>query len=739
MQCGFWGLGLIFSLGGLEVQTFDASQALGSLVPAPYVSRPRVPGPTPVQPDTVYRSEVLPSVTLVGEDLAGNQLSLPDALGAQLFLGKKSDLVVLDRLPVPVVTQSMRQVLAKVPGLHVWESDPSGIQTGIAARGLSPNRSWEFNVRQNGADIAADPMGYPEAYYTPPLQAVQRIQVVRGSGALQYGPQFGGTVDYILRDGSQQQQRWAGEGIQSLGSYGLMNTFVGVGGKFKKAHGYAFVDRRTGKGWRANSTFETLALHANGTLRLGKGTTLRAELTHYAMVSQQPGGLTDAALFEDPSVSWRARNWFSTPWNTAQVRVVQELPRNGRWETSVFGTAAARKSVGFLAPLTLPDTLNKQTGAHAAREVAVDRYAYAAVESRWLQPVGNHLVSAGIRAYSGTTDRRQKGLGAAGAAADFVPIGAFGTHLVFGSQSASAFAEWALRWRKWSVVPGFRVEALRTTGVALPKSRAVPLGGIALSRKGRAGEAYANWTQNYRPLLFSELGAAAVDEAVDPLLKDATGSISEAGYRLRSKGWQVDFTAFHLRVNNRVGRIRQTLPDGSEQLLRTNTGGSRAVGLEFLVDGNAFPARWNRWAAPVFASGTVQQVRYTNGSFAGNRVENAPGSLVRAGLGVEHRWGPVAARRTASLHLQWSAVGAVYTDAANTEAPNAAATVGRIPNYNLLDISAQFKPTPSVYLKIGVQNATNVRYFTRRAGGYPGPGALPGDGRLGVATLGVNF
>lgn len=77
--------------------------------------------------------------------------------------------------------------------------------------------------------------------------------------------------------------------------------------------------------------------------------------------------------------------------------------------------------------------------------------------------------------------------------------------------------------------------------------------------------------------------------------------------------------------------------------------------------------------------------------------------------------------------------------AANTKAPNAAATVGRIPNYNLLDISAQLKPTPSVYLKLALQNATNVRYFTRRAGGYPGPGALPGDGRLGVATFGVRF
>ena len=68
--------------------------------------------------------------------------------------------------------------------------------------GLSPNRSWDFNVRQNGYDISADPYGYPEAYYNPQLQAVQRIEIVRGHGALQYGPQFGGMVNYILRNGS---------------------------------------------------------------------------------------------------------------------------------------------------------------------------------------------------------------------------------------------------------------------------------------------------------------------------------------------------------------------------------------------------------------------------------------------------------------------------------------------------------------------------------------------------------
>lgn len=702
-------------------------------------SSPQRPYPNSAS-DTVYRTEVLPVVTLVGAGETNERTYLPDAVGAQLFVGKKSDLVVLDRLSAPVVTQSMRQILAKVPGLHFWESDPSGIQAGIATRGLSPNRSWEFNVRQNGADIAADPLGYPEAYYTPPMQAVQRIQVVRGSGALQYGPQFGGTVDYILRDGSDQSRAWEGEAIQSLGQYGLMNAFVGLGRNTSKAHGYAFVDRRTGNGWRTNSAFETFTLHANGTLQLGQNTILRVEATHYTMLSQQPGGLPDSLLQLDPSQSFRARNWFSTPWTTAQLRLTHLLPRGGRWETSVFTTLASRKSVGFLAAISVPDTLRRSTGAWFPREVAVDRYTYGAVESRWLQPVGRHLLTAGVRGYRGQTDRKQKGLGTNESDANFAPIGAFGTQLVFGSRSASVFAEAAVRLTKrWTVVPGFRLEGLKTTGVAVPKTRSVPLVGVGSTYRWKKAEAYANWTQNYRPLLFSELGAAAVDEAIDPLLKDVTGHTAEVGFRTSGKRLRMDLAVYHLRVVDRVGRISSVQPDGTTSILRTNTGNSRALGVEFLVDGNALPATQAHWALPFFVSGAVQEVVYTAGKYVGNQVENAPGTVVRAGLGLERSWRDSDIRRSVSVHMQFSTVGAVYADAANTAEAPAAATIGQIPSYKLLDFSVQLKPMPSVYLKLALQNATNERYFTRRAGGYPGPGALPGDARMGVATLGIRF
>jgi Fe(3+) dicitrate transport protein len=195
----------------------------------------------------------LPEITVVGSNSRRDIHQMPEIVGTSIYAGKKSALIVLDNVQGNVVTNNMRQVMAKVPGIHVWESDPSGIQIGIAARGLSPNRSWEFNVRQNGYDISADPFGYPEAYYNPQLQAVQRIEVVRGQGSLQYGPQFGGLVNYILRNGSEIKKPFEFETQQTIGSKGLFNTYNAVGGTKGKVHYYSFFDHRNGDGWRQNS------------------------------------------------------------------------------------------------------------------------------------------------------------------------------------------------------------------------------------------------------------------------------------------------------------------------------------------------------------------------------------------------------------------------------------------------------------------------------------------------------
>jgi Fe(3+) dicitrate transport protein len=115
--------------------------------------------------DTVRtHTQYLSEITLIGRNTKADVYFLPEILGTQINAGKKNSLIIMDNVQGNVANNTMRQIMAKVPGIQIWENDPSGIQINIGARGLSPNRSWEFNTRQNGYDISSDPFGYPEAY-----------------------------------------------------------------------------------------------------------------------------------------------------------------------------------------------------------------------------------------------------------------------------------------------------------------------------------------------------------------------------------------------------------------------------------------------------------------------------------------------------------------------------------------------------------------------------------------------
>src|SRR5207249_1420774 len=87
----------------------------------------------------------------------------------------------------------------------------------------------EMNTQQNGTSIAGDVFGYPETYYTPPSEALERIEVVRGAGSLAFGPQVGGAINYVVRSGAPNSTP-AFTMQQSGGSYSLMNSYNAVGG-----------------------------------------------------------------------------------------------------------------------------------------------------------------------------------------------------------------------------------------------------------------------------------------------------------------------------------------------------------------------------------------------------------------------------------------------------------------------------------------------------------------------------
>lgn len=703
------------------------------------------------------KHKYLPEITVVGRQSKSDYHQMPEVVGTSIYAGKKNSLIVLDNVQGNVVTNNMRQVLAKVPGIQIWESDPSGIQIGIAARGLSPNRSWEFNTRQNGYDIAADPFGYPEAYYNPQLQAVQRIEIVRGQGSLQYGPQFGGLVNYILRNGSEINKPFEFETQQTIGSNSLFNSYNAIGGNTRKVHYYTFFDHRNGDGWRQNSRYYTNAGYGTVTYRFTSKFSLTAELMHSHIRSQQPGGLTDAQVDTDARQSLRSRNWFDIKWTTPALIANYTFSEKARLNTKLFATIGDRNSVGYLQSITTKDSINGTTLQYDSRTVQIDNYRNYGMESRFITDYAlgkmNNTFSGGIRLYTGSTYRYANGKGTTSSNYDVSIEGTWPRDIDFRSNNAAVFIENIFRLSgKILIVPGIRYEWLEGKANGrdgytqsgseillqnVTRNRRFLLAGIGAEYHITAGtEFYANYSQAYRPIQFANLQAPPTTDVVDPALKDSKGYNLDLGYRGKVKGFlQFDVSGYYLQYNDRVGTV--TVNGTPSYRLITNVGNSTSKGIEAYVEFNPLRAFAGspKTDLVIFTSYGYTNARYSddfkNEATKGKRVENAPANILRAGISAGYKG--------FLLTGQLSYVDETFSDANNTTEASSNAQTGLIPSYTVADLTATYKFAKGLNIKAGINNLFDERYFTRRAGGYPGPGALPADGITFFVSVGAKM
>ena len=700
----------------------------------------------------------------ISERSKADILRLPHIQGTEIYAGKKNEVINMSAVNADLSTNSSRQIFSKVPGLSIWENDGSGIQTGISTRGLSPNRSWEFNVRQNGYDISSEVFGYPEAYYAPPTEALERIEIVRGAGSLQYGPQFGGLLNYVTKKHLGNKPVTV-ESIQTAGSYGLFNSFNAIGGKIKKFSYYAYFHHRSADGWRENGAYQTQTGSISLTYDINPKWQINAEYSRMNYVSQQSGGLSDSMFYVDPKQSTRQRNWFSTPWNNGALTIQFTPNDDARFTLRTFGTFAERNSVGFAKAITIADTINTTLGSYNPRQVDRDSYNNIGAELRGIHEYSflnnKSAVSAGVRVYSGQTQRMQQGIGTSGMDYDLT-ISAqnngydYGRELTFLTTNAAIFLENLFNvTKKLAITPGIRYEFIQSE--ASGRINASGAGDINESQRDRniilfglsaeyatskTSNIYGNFAQGFRPVLFSELTPSATTDVIDPNLKDASGYNMDLGFRgsLFKNKVKFDIGGFRLFYDNRIGTITK---DGNP--FRTNIGASVSQGVESYVELNVMQmfidkktnfdlsmfgnysyidARYMRWDNPALLSDPDKTIK-------DKRVENAPKNILRAGLTLRYKELVATA--------QYSFVDEVYTDAANSVEPNSTFTTGLLPSYNVIDMNISYRFLDAYNLRAGVNNLTNTLYATRRAGGYPGPGIMPGTGRTFYLTFGIRL
>jgi Fe(3+) dicitrate transport protein len=693
---------------------------------------------------------------------------LPDVGPTAIYAGKKTEVINLTALDANLVTNNSRQVFSKTPGVMVWESEGSGMQVGVAVRGLSPNRSWEFNVRQNGVDISSDPFGYPEAYYNPPMQAVERIELIRGGASLQYGPQFGGLLNYVLKKPATDKPL-AVTSQQSVGSYGLFSTYNSVGGTAGRWQYFTYLDYRRADGWRQNSRYNILNGFASVSYAVSNRLKLGLEVSRAYSVNQQPGGLTDVQFGQDARQSSRSRNWFNVPWTVPSLTADYTLGDRTRLQLKVHGLIAERNQTGFVSAITNADAPNA-AGQLANRQIDRDSYRNWGSElrlvSRYTALGRQHALSAGVKYFNGYTNRRQQGKGDTGSDYNLTLLdAAYPRALALRTTNVAAFAENLFRLNtRWTLTPGLRLETLTNSVdgrfsfaangtenlIGQRQSRAFVLAGVGTEVKLAAfATFYGNYSQAYRPVTFGDLTPAALtDFVIDPNLRDARGYTVDAGFRgAYRKFLNYDIGAYYLSYDNRIGTLTQLNATNRPVQYRTNLGRSVSRGVEAYVEVDpvvALAGHSKVGYVSLFASLGVNDARYLNlptatvvggqlveGNLRDKFVENAPGFIGRFGVNYTYR--------TFTLTALLNRVGKAYSDANNTEIATANAQTGPIPAYKVVDLSASLMLAGRYSLKGGVNNLTDARYFTRRAGGYPGPGILPADARNVYFSVGFNL
>jgi Fe(3+) dicitrate transport protein len=686
---------------------------------------------------------------------------LPEVQDYRINAGKKNEVIRIGELNANLAMNNSRQIFAKTPGISIWENDGSGVQLGVASRGLNPNRSWEFNVRMNGYDITPDPMGYPEAYFTPPMEVVEQIEIVRGASSLQYGSQFGGLMNFVLRK-PDPSNRFTAETVNTVGSNGLFSSFTYLGGTEGKWSYTAYYQRRTGEGWRENGAFDTHHTHLVANYAASNRLKLGMEMTYMTADTQQPGGLTDAQFEADPQQSTRTRNWFSTPWYIPALTAEYLLSPKTKISWKAFGTFAERNSVGFMRPINGEDDLGN-------RQVDRDYYTTYGSEVRLSSSYTlfgrEQSLVGGLRYFNGHIDRKQLGLGTKGSDLDYsVAAGPFARDLDFSNTNLAAFVEQVFRITdRFLMTGGFRLEQIQSTMQGqlnrvngnpqfldpITRTRSFALFGAGAEyHVTKTSEFYANLSQAYRPVLISDLTPPATTDIIDPNLTDSKGYNFDLGYRGSwTPALQFDLSYFHLNYADRIGTVAQLRPNGSSYQYRTNLGTSISRGFEGYVEVDPITAIFESsrvgylhlFASIAFVDATYGDFEVTtlsNGQLQsrnlnGNQVENAPRKI--------NRFGATYTYDTFSMTWQLSDIGEAFADASNTVAANPAATVGLIPAYRVQDLSASWNFWKQHSLKAGVNNLTDARYFTRRAGGYPGPGIMPADGRTFYLTAALKF
>lgn len=617
--------------------------------------------------------------------------------------------VILDRDFIEQMQPlSTEDILRRVPGINIKGEEETSIVGNFGIRGLSASESKSL-LLEDGVPVAPGLFIGNDRYFNPRIQRVERVEILKGSASLRYGPStIGGVVNF--------QTKTPDHGVllsSRVGSFNMREVNLEVGQHNDAHDAYAGIifthaqsDGFMDKGYEMNDLMFKAGTSLSPDHRIG------VKFSYH----ENDANISYRGLFLDDYRAGERYNPAPDDWYL-QDRIAFDV--NYEWNIS---PNVSLKTIAYWSEVTRDywrydvDTAASNLAGRwvytdnlTGNNRSFDRYGIETRLSVHHDLFGNRANSEfGLRFMQESSDDMR-----IRATRETDRTGVNDRHIQDSADSYAGYAQTRVELSdRLAITPGVRVENYTQNRVVLSdgnpsaatsNTEVLPGVGATFALTQNA-ELYGGIYRAFSPAS----NGVALDGLTDQNLRGERSVNYEAGLRGRAGRLSYDITAFFMDFSNQV-----VTGNSDPNLSQSNAGKTEHLGFElalqyplvgdFHLDGNAT---------------YVPKSEFRTGEFSGNRLPYAPEWM--ANVALSYRGDGFSAALTAHHR------GEQFGDPANrVEIPsNAAGGIwgGLMPSYTVLDLFTQYQVNDQLSLFGSVKNLTDKQYIGGlRQGIYVGP------------------
>ena len=600
--------------------------------------------------------------------------------------------------------QSLQDVLKTIPGVNI-RGDEGGLGAipNIGIRGLGPGRSTKVLLLEDGAPIQPSLFISNASYYSPPVEQIDGIEVLKGASGLKYGPSnIGGVVNYLSKTPAPGFKLTG-----KVGNYGYRLAELEAGGKSSSngAIGGINLIQSESNGYQGNG-FKMYDILVKGGMEIAQNQWLSVKYTHYdnnintSYVGLRPNQYSNQSK-DNPAPNDR----FITQRNGVDLNHAIEISPETKINTLMYWSGLSRdywrqsivkrtqESTLFRACNVGADCLigrNREFQmlgidsrvSHAYKALGISNEAEFGLRLHTESQI-NQVVSSKTLTYSGRLTSQE-------------------------DNKANSVAVYAqnrfLLSKDFALIPGVRVESYNQTRSNAATGKAgsaknvetIPQIGATWQLVPQV-QAYGSVYKGFAP---AQLATAIDDKGVDQQLAPERSTNAELGLRGRSGAFTYDSAIFSMNFSNQI--VNQSLAAG---ISKANGGKSLHQGAEMSLAyalGGGWGINGNATYIPV-----AKFVGTSSLGRDGNRIPYTP--KLTSNLGVSYE------KNGFNTLVNLNYLSAQYADSANTVAQNAIGTLGEVPAFATVNWSANYAINKDWKVFGVINNVFDRRYISSRS------------------------